>query len=374
MRKKMYLFFVVFLFSSMCIGQKKQSVDSLIRVGTIEIYDNPEKAIRSGMQIASDPLYDVDSRIKALLMISNAYSSKRNYQSSLVYALKAKSLIPETNNLLIHISIFDRIAVQYHQLGVFDKAIEALNESEKMCFKYPVKDSIYASLGINYAIRGFIYREQLNCEIALGYFNRSLSEFQKTNSFSAKTNQSIVIYNKANCYVLLGDYQQAKTHFSESIALADKGGAQSLKAFSLKGFAEVLTLEGSYNKAIEILKEAQEISEQVGDLILNRELYRGFSHNFLALNNLEKYQLYNKKFLDLNLQIKESERGSVSNSIENSHLSFKKTFEQKKSQYLYMTSGVILFAFLLLLFLFFHRKTTRKKVKTLLDEIQASQK
>lgn len=374
MKKKMYLLFVMLLLSSICIGQRIQSVDSLIRIGTVEIYDNPEKAIKLGMKIASDSLYDVDSRVKALLMISNAYSSKRDYQSSLAYALKAKSLVPKTNNQLIHISVFDRIAVQYHQLGIFDKAIKALNESEKMCFKYPIKDSVYASLGINYAIRGFIYREQLNCEIALGYFNRSLSEFEKASTISANSNQSIVIYNKANCYVLLGDYQQAKAHFLESIALADKGGAQSLKAFSLKGFAEVLTLEGSYNKAIETLKEAQEISEQVGDLILNRELYRGFSNNYLAINDLEKYQLYNKKFLDLNLQIKESERGSVSNSIENSHLSFKMAFEQKKTQYLYMILGVIILMFLILLFLFFRRKTTREKTKSLLSQIQMLQK
>lgn len=370
---KTYLLLVTFLFWGTCIGQKKQSVDSLIKVSTLEIYDNPERVIELGNRIASDSLYDIDTRIKALLMVSKAYSSKRDYQSSLSYALKAKSLMPKTNNALIHINIADRIAIQYHQLGIFDKAIEALNESEKLSLKYPVKDSVYLSLGTNYAIRGFIYREQLNCEIAIGYFNRSISEFQKVNNSSVLTNRSIVIYNKGNCYILLSDYNQAKANFIESIALADKVGAQSLKAFSLKGFAEVLTLEGDYNQAIENLEKAREISEQVGDLILNREIFKGLSHNFLALNDLEKYQLYNKKFLELELQIKESERASISSSIEDSNLTLKKAFDQKKPKYIYMVFGVMLLVFIIFVLLFFNEKNTRKRVKTLLKEIEKLQ-
>lgn len=373
MNKVLNKYVLFFLLCTVCYSQPKQSVDSLIRASTIEIYENPEKVIESGIKIVSDSLYDIDTRIKALLMISSAYSSKREYQSSLNYALKAKTLLSKTNNPLMRINVLDRIAVQYHQLGIFDKAIETLNESEKLCINYPVKDSIYASLGINYAIRGFIYREQLNCEIALGYFNRSISEFQKVKSSSVQVNQSIVIYNKANCYVLLADYKKAKDKFIESISLAEQMEARSLKAFALKGYAEVLTLEGQYSEAIKTLEEAQQISIQVGDLILNREIFRGLSHNFLAINELEQYQLYNKKFLELDLQIKESERASVSSSIEDSNFNFKNGFEQKKAEYIYMISGVVLLIVLTLIVCYFNKTNTQKRVNRFLEKIKEAQ-
>lgn len=369
------IIFVLFLYGApLVIAQKSQSFEDLIKIGTLEVYDNPKKAISIGSQIAFDSLNNIDQRIKGMLLISKAYSSKRDYQSSLSYAIKAKELLTRTNDPLIHISVIDRIAIQYHQLGIFDKALDALNESEKLSLSYPIKDSVHLSLGNNYAVRGFIYRDQLNCEIALGYFNKSISEYKKIDNSSIKANWSIVLYNKGNCHILLSDYQKAKENLIQSVRLADEISAQSLRAFAQKGLAEVLTLEGKYEEAILVLEEAKKSSDKVGDLVLNRGIYRGLSQNYLALNNWEKYQEFNSLHLELQLTIKESERTTISNSINDSVHNYRTSFEQKKPTYLYGIFGMILACIMVVFSIYLSERNTKKRIKTLLQKIKLHQK
>ena len=47
------------------------------------MYKNPEEAIRIGNAIITEAKDDVDYKIKAYKLISDAYSSKRDYQKSL---------------------------------------------------------------------------------------------------------------------------------------------------------------------------------------------------------------------------------------------------------------------------------------------------
>src|SRR5690606_40100706 len=93
--------------------------------------------------------------------------------------------------------------------------------------------------------------------------------------------------------------------------------AKSLSAFAKKGLSEVFTVEGHYKKAIAVLKEAEETSEGVGDLILNQGIYKNLSDNYLALNNRESYKLYFEKYTNVQQEIAQKEQITINNSINN---------------------------------------------------------
>ena len=197
-------------------------------------------------------------------------------------------------------NLLNRIAGHYQELQIFDKAIEYLDESLALIENYPIQDSVQTFLGYNATLRGFIYREQMNCDIALKYFDKAIEAYKKTLQESAmNANLSICYYNKGNCLLSLGKTEDAKGSYLESIAYAKIVNAKSLIAFGQKGLAEVKTMEGNYNESISLLKNASIISESVGDLILNQGIYEGLSNNYLAIHDYGNYTIFHNKFIAL---------------------------------------------------------------------------
>lgn len=322
MRLSVDLFYKLFILSgfgffSICIqAQNSVQLDSIIRANTLKMYENPDQVIAAGNEVVNASGSDVEIKIRAYKLIADGYSSKRDYKKSLEYVIKASQLLPQSKDELLKILIVNKLGIQYHQLKVYDKSIQYLDESEKLCLEYPVRDSVHNSLGVNYIVRGFIYKEKLNCDIAINYFDRGISELLLTKNLKENANKlSIAKYNKGNCYLLMSDVSLATKSFQESITYAKIIHANSLLAFAQKGLAQVYTLEGKYKDAIKVLQEALSVSKNVNDLVLNREIYKGLSENYLAINKWKEYTQYRLEYLKTNTKLIESERTSVSDSL-----------------------------------------------------------
>jgi tetratricopeptide (TPR) repeat protein len=314
---RIVLFFVsIFLLLQTAYAQKE--VDSLLAKSNVLIYENPDGAIILAQQAYDYPDISIKNKVNALLTISTAYSSKRDYNKASEYVERIKSLIPDIKNERQQMNILNRIAGHYQELQIYDKAIDYLDQSLLLIEKYPAQDSVQTFLGYNATLRGFIYREQMNCEIALKYFDKAIKAYEKaTEPHLRNANLSICYYNKGNCLLTLNKIEEAKTSFLNSIEYAQNAEAKSLIAFGQKGLAEAKTLEGKYNEAITLLNNARQTSENVGDLILNKGLYDGLANNYLALHDWENYTVFHNKFLSLQKQTKKAERKSVNQSLIN---------------------------------------------------------
>ena len=366
-----YILLMLLLFRALpVIAQSKVKADSIIKAGSLNIYDNPDEAISSGLSIYDDTNNSVIVRVRAMMLVSDAYSSKRDYQKALKFFLKASELSKQTTNTDLKIRILNKTAIKYQQLRVYDKAIQYLDEAEKLISASPVKDSTQMSLATNMMVRGVIYKEQLNCDIAISYFNKGIAICHKIKSISAQPILSIATYNMANCYTLMSDYGLAKANFLESIIYADSTNANSLKAFAQKGLAEVYTLEGNYSTAINVLESALGLSENVGDLILNREIYKGLSDNYLAVNQWDKYQSFHKKYVQAQLKIKESERNSISDSIEELKSIQAKKISHEKTYYTYAILVTGMLSLFSLFLVYRYQKRSRKSLRSLNNVVE----
>jgi tetratricopeptide (TPR) repeat protein len=327
-------------------AQKGKNVDSIIRVSTKEMYINPDKAIGIGKAILNESGSNIDSKIKGYKLISDAYSSKRDYEKSIEYIMKANQLLNKTNNELLKIMIINKIGIQYHQLKIYDKSILYLDQAEQLIRKYPIPDSIYLYLGSNYIVRGFIYKEKFNSEIAIDFFDKGIEVLLKSKSNCALSPISIAKYNKGNCYLLLLNNALAIENFKESFECAKKVNALSLEAFALKGMAQVFTLEGKFSEAISILQNALLISAKVNDLILNQELYYGLSENYLALNEWDNFKKYHLLFLSTQKLIKERERKTVCESLNMKEKELSANIKKEKFNFnLLIIASIIFFIF-----------------------------
>ncbi|TYA56718.1 tetratricopeptide repeat protein [Formosa maritima] len=312
------LFFLQTILLSASDIQNKQ-VDSILKVATQNVYENPNKAITLALSIFDNTSLSLNSRIQALIVVSSGYTSKRDYKKSLEYINIAKDLSSDIDDKKLQIKILFMTGIQYQQLKIFDKSIEYMEEIEKRSLLHPERDSVGGYLATSYLVKGFIYKDNLNCDIALEYFNKALKEYERLGI--NYHNRSIGYYNKGNCYILLSEYTNAKESFNKAIELAQIEKASSLISFAQKGLAEVNTLEGKYNEAILLLQSALEKSKNVGDLVLNLGIYKGLFENYLALNQLKEYQNYYELYLKTQLEVKISERNSISDSVaENSKI------------------------------------------------------
>lgn len=351
----------------------QKAKDSLLNSGFKDVYENPDKAIQIGQSIFDNTKSNIKLKIRSLILISTAYSSKRDYQKALEYSQMANELSANINDPILKIEIISKTGILYQQLKIFDKSIDFLDKAEEMCLAYPQKDSIQHILATNYIVKGFIYKDKLNCDIALLFFDKGIKGFEKTNVANKQSSISIAHYNKGNCYILLSDYDAAKESFKASMEVAKKIKANSLLAFAQKGFAEVLTLEGKYTEAITMLKDAYTVAIGVGDLILNRTIYQGLSENYLALNDWNNYKIYYNLYLQTQTKVKESERKSIGKSIneminvKNEALKKTITIYNDKINLLILSALVVILIFILM-----ERKSqkTIKKLKTSIISLQ----
>lgn len=366
----MYVLVVGLLTASPLYSQNYKKLDSILKVSTNEIYSNPDNVIKAGEMVVAQSGDNVDYKIKGYKLISDAYSAKRDYEKSVEYLIKSSELLPLSNDKLLKINIINKTGIQYHQLKVYDKAIQYLDQAEQLIAEYPYKDSIHMELGKNYIVRGFIYKEKLSCAIAVTYLDRGIAELKKVKDKSeSATKMSIAIYNKGNCYLLMKNNKLALENFEQAAKIAKEANAKSLEAFALKGSAKVFTLEGKNSEAIVALNKALNLSSDVNDLILDQEIYRGLAENYLALNQLDQFKIYQLKFVATQKRIKNTERISVSESIGDKELELKDKKAELSTKFYYLLLVLLFFLILIVLFFYVIIKRKRKEIETIKSQI-----
>jgi len=369
----LFLTVVIYLTTSSLYSQKSKLNDSIIKTCSIEMYANPDKVIREGKKIVANSDNNIDYKIKGYKLIADGFSSKRDYQKSLEYVIKANKLLNLSSNKLLKIIILNKLGIQYHQLKIFDKSIQYLDQAEQLIMEYPYPDSIHADLGKNFIVRGFIYKDKFSCDIAIDFFNRGIAELLKAKNKSNNAIISIAKYNKGNCYIILSNNKLAKENFIQSIEAAKIINGKSLWAFGLKGLAEVYTIEGNYQEAISSLKLALVLSHDVNDLILNDELYFALSENYLAVNEWDEFKKYHEKEIYVQKLLKARQRISVSESLGVKEVELKSKIEIETSNFYYIILFLAVLLLLILLFflLYFRRKT--KEIDTIKNKIHLLQ-
>ncbi|UWX60879.1 hypothetical protein N0B40_01110 [Chryseobacterium oranimense] len=350
------------------------SFDSLMKKARLEIYDNPDNAIR----IAKDLLgkeHDIHKKIGIYQLLSTANIAKRDFDQSLLYLLKAKETAQKTNDLKIRTSVLISAAIQYQQMELFNKSLETLNEAQPLLAKLP--DDLpekHIETARSYAIRGMIYKSQSNPEIALEKFLISIQNFEKIkHKQTTYSNMSVVYYNIGYCYLNLSQLEKAHQAFLRSAEYARKNKAKSLEAFALKGMAEMYKQKKENETALQLLIKAEELSKNTGDLILNEGIYKEMSDNYLALGKPDLYQNYSKKNFEMRFLREQNELSSINHSINDHNLETLKKSSTMKTRYNYLTAIIggisILIIALLLSFIFRIRRQNlkyRKEIQKLI--------
>lgn len=371
MKLRLKIGVVILLSFCIFIRAQKTSDTALIKKAGTEIYDNPDNAIRIGEQLLKKD-NDIKTSIKIYMLLSTANIAKRNFDESLKYILKAKELSQKTNDSKSQASVLISVAIQYQQMELFSKSLETLNEADEYLAKLsenaPEK---YSETATSYAIRGMIYKSQSNSEIALEKFLISIQNFEKVPyKKTTYSNMSVVYYNIGYCYLNLNQIDKAEQAFLQSGDYARRNHAKSLEAFALKGMAEVYKQKHENQTPLSLLRKAENLSKNTGDIILNEGIYKEMADNYLALGKQDLYQLYNKKYFEMRFKRKQNELISINQVIDNHNKETCIKSKKLKSYYHYVKWITLAIGSILVSILLYFIIKIRKQNKRFQKEIQ----
>ncbi|WP_160136530.1 hypothetical protein [Chryseobacterium sp. c4a] len=370
MKLTLKIIFCVFL-SIVFINGQKTSDTALIKKAKQEIYDNPDKTIQIGEQLLKKS-NNIKTSIELYMLLSTANIAKRNFDESLKYILKAKELSQKINDPKSQVSVLISVAIQYQQMELFSKSLETLNEADQYLTQIPENTPArYIETATSNAIRGMIYKSQSNSEIALEKFLISIDNFEKVPSKKTTySNMSVVYYNIGYCYLNLNEIDKAEQAFLQSRNYAQKNNAKSLEAFALKGMSELHKQKHENQTALNLLTEAEHLSKNTGDIILNEGIYKEMADNYLAIGEQDLYQLYNKKYMEMSFKRKQNELMSINQVIDNHNKETSIKSKKLKSQYYYLKIISFAIAGILIPLLLYFILKIRKQNKKFQKEIQ----
>ena len=311
----------IFIISCLLIGfwvfGNVPKKDSLIQVALENIHQDPDVTIKIAENLLKNT-QDTDEKARYYGLLSTAYIGKRDFESSLEYALKSQDLLHETNNPDTKTKILLSVAIQYQQMELFSKSLELLDDLEKLSSQIDNEIQKHSLLGKANAVRGMIYKSQSNPDLALNKFLIAVKHLQQIlPQDKSEANLSVVFYNIGYCYVEIGKSTDAKTAFNQSLKFAKQSKAISLEGFAYKGLSDVYFNEGQHQQSLDLLNLAEQSAKNVGDLLLDEGIYKGKADNFLALNMFDEYQVYNDNYLKTRFVREQNELKSIHNSIDN---------------------------------------------------------
>jgi tetratricopeptide (TPR) repeat protein/DNA-binding CsgD family transcriptional regulator len=198
---------------------------------------------------------------------------KSEYATALDYFGKASEIYKEINDPEKYSELLNRIGMTYWSLGINDKALKYLLESNAMKSKDDPK-----SIAIGYNNIGAIYKALGDIEKALGFYQKAFSCYEDAGD---SLDMPSPLNNIGTIYAGRGEYEKALTYYEEAlqISMAVRDNLQTAKTKHNIGLIYLET--GQIDKAEEFFQEFLNISRQIG----NKE---GIAHALLSLGDVCK--------------------------------------------------------------------------------------
>ena len=367
--KGLYIGLIIVFFGSGVV--LAQDYDASFKLAEKHIYKNPDKSLTITNGMLKDSV-DAEQRIDIFLLQSKAYIAKRDFDASLHTILKAEKLIKSVNSVELKAKVLLSIAIQYQQMEFYNKSLDVLEQVDSLLAGWGTfGDAEYILLGKGKAVRGMILKSQSNSELALQKFEEAIASLEKVKDRTKVTaNSSVIYYNMGYALLDLNRVTEAKLFFKKSKEKASEANAISLLAFSNKGLADALIIEGDGIEALSYLGEAEKQSEGIGDLVLLEGIYKLKSDAYLVSKDVSNYHKYYEKYKSTWFKRKQSELNSISSELviqeENVNKKLKEIEERTTKDMLFL--GIITFISVAIIVYLIWR--LRRKNSTLEQEIR----
>lgn len=338
-------------------AQEKQFQDSLNKAELL-VYENPEEAIELANSLqAKINRKDAPQKISILLLLGSAHSSKQQHQKALEYAFEAYELAKKSEDFIDELKVLGFISNQYYILQLDEKVDFYLDQSEKIISQHAIPDSIDYIVANTYFIRALNYKDKLDCNFAINYFNKAITIYQNSDYSNSKINLPITYIQKAYCFLDQHELDSAEYNFKKAYDISLKNKITYSQSHAKIGISKILFEKKDFNAAIDTLKKVEKELETSSPLSLKSDIYSNLSDNYLQIQDFENYKKYTDFYLKVKKESDASEVKFAGNILDSQLSESDKNFKIKERNVL--ISGIIILISLLGLIFFVKFKTKR---------------
>ena len=216
------------------------------------------------------------------------------------------------------------IGNQYYILKLNKKAINYLNRAETI-IDYLNDNSLQQVTANIYFVKALIYKDNLDPEFAIRYFDKAINEYNKSKDKSSLLNINITKMQKGYSLIEMGKSKEAEIIFTDVIRESEKNKIAEVYSYARIGLAASLEGQKDFIKANQILLETEKQIGKSQNIEMLTEIYDALSQNYLVQNNEKRYFFYNKKLENNLLKNDEIEKKSFSDLLD-------KNLEQQESE------------------------------------------
>jgi AraC-like DNA-binding protein len=274
-------------------------------------YSNPEEAIKIGKHLLESNSFNPSQNNLYHLLISNAYITKGDYSSAIKYIFTTANneklaIGDQVDILMVKAKILSKLYLDNQSKGYLSQAKLLVNSVKNTA----EREVIYSKFVLN----------SLLIDIERQDFSKAKQflEFESTKEIQSILRNDTVLKQQFNIakgvlFSRMNELDSATTFLNSSLAFTNrqKFADPVDKIRIIKELGRVLFLQKNHLKAIELLQEALIYSKTVQNFILEKDIYKQLSINYLAINDKVNYQLYNNQFLKLDANLDQVEQESV---------------------------------------------------------------
>jgi len=259
---------------------------------------------------------EIDSLLQQLELIqdnerANIYNqlsdlyAYEDVQISIDYAKQALTMAEKLENIEEKSTALRNIGSGYRILGDMEKAIDYHRKAFDIIIemnKPAILASIYSDLAIDYAELGDYNKSTEHFLMSLSTYEAILAEKEDRN---IRFNYALCLNNVGINFDLLGLHDKALEYYQKSMKISQEIGDDELWADGLNNIGLVYELKGEYDKALEYLKQALVIYENLG---YKRTIGIATANIGMIYSSLEEYEqslTYHKRTLDIFKQIED---------------------------------------------------------------------
>lgn len=294
--KQLYTYIMLLLACGLFAQQK--AADSLLAKAGEAIYNDPDLSVTLAQKAYRMSGGDYKIQVASLITISNAYFAQRKTTEAQHEADRALALAKKNNDYVGQMKVYGLVGNHYQILKMNSKAREYLDKAEQLMQKHPIAPEYSYLKGNIYAVKGNSYRGDLDCDFAVRYFDKAITEFSLSSHRSATQNLKLVQMQKGFCLLDLGRAADAEAVFNAALQNTTSQSMFEVWVYANIGMARCYMLKGNAAKAADLLEATLHDSPQGARKEVMVELYKLLTENYFTLggSTAEKYLYYSKLY------------------------------------------------------------------------------
>lgn len=369
------LFFYPFLLAQNHYTPKQ--IDSLITINEKPNDWSLEKNISflSNLYKESEKIHFEEGMYRCLIQISNWYMMKAQYKKALPYFEKIENLkLNNPDNLKYKIKSLQSKSFAFTNLGLYDDARVAIDESIKQANMINDSETKFKLLGMGLDIKSALYFEiKMPQDSVLFYLKKSASQYKQIKNTSERTNLLNAAYINISTSFFNAKKLDSAMYYSRKV-INSKQISEEAKSPVFQTAAQIYREKNNWDSAFYYYKKAEAISIKLGNPIDLKSIYQTLTEMYDRSGDKENALLYAKKYARLSdsLNAINKQSAAIANKNIKEDLQEKNALQQKRL-YKIIVGIIVLLIFISLLSLYIFRnynkeKKSQKEKKSIIEE------